>query len=256
MLDNYLQASATAPALNADKDLHLLIFIGKLELQKTGDGYTSELAQFYGSASPEQRKTLKEARELMKRGRASYAQAKPLEAITHFERAKSLFQEARDPWESQYAGLWIGYSLLNAAETHRSLKVLEDLLASFERQNYNWLVMRARHILSGAQYNLGKYSRAIELNLSALRLASEMGDALGAFNVLSILIEQYRYIGNYDEALKCIRMSLPLLADLTNRVTNGPRYFPYNRPPKTSIRTCCMIDCSAVRLINNPKSLE
>ena len=44
--------------------------------------------------------------------------------------------------------------------------------------------------------------------------------------------------------------------DLTNRVTNGPRYFPYNRPPKTSIRTCCMIDCSAVRLINNPKSLE
>ncbi len=147
----------------------------------------------------------------MKEGRRCYAGARPLDAIVAFDKAKRLFMGLGDRWETQYADLWIGYGYMNASDTERSLKILEPLVSSFQQQRFKWLSMRALYLLSGAEYDLSDYSKAIEHNHQALSLAEEMGDAIGIFNTLHVLIEQYRYIGNYGQSLVYIRRSLPLI---------------------------------------------
>jgi CHAT domain-containing protein/lipopolysaccharide biosynthesis regulator YciM len=211
LLDEYLQTSSQGETHHAADDFEALTFVGKLEFEKTGDVYTSELTRFYSMASPKQRETLTKARELMKEGRRCYAGAKPLEAIVAFDKAKRLFMGLGDSWETQYADLWIGYGYMNASDTERSLKILEPLVSSFQQQKFKWLFMRALYLLSGAEYDLSNYSKAIEHNHRALALAEEMGDAIGTFNTLHVLIEQYRYIGNYSQSLACIQRSLPLI---------------------------------------------
>ena len=71
--------------------------------------------------------------------------------------------------------------------------------------------MRTLHILSGAEYNLSEYSRALAHNRQSLTLAEEMGDTIGTFSTLSILGEQYRNIGNYAKALDCVQRSLAII---------------------------------------------
>ncbi|MGH9969810.1 MAG: CHAT domain-containing protein [Pyrinomonadaceae bacterium] len=210
LLDQYLRTSVNGKSHDAESALEALAFVGKLEL-RTGDVYTSELTRFYRFSSPTQREILTRARELVKMGQQSFARASPLEAIEIFNEAKRLFERSGNHWETQYADLWIGYCYLNSSNTKRSITVLQRLASSFERQDYKWLHMRALHLLSGAEYNFSEYSRAINHNQLSLALAEEMGDAIGAFNALSILIEQYRYIGNYGSSLACIQRSLSIL---------------------------------------------
>lgn len=211
LLDEYLKAAVKGEAHHAEDEFAALNFVGRLEFDKTGDVYTAELTRFYSLASPKQREILAEARELMREGRRRYAGARPLEAIVAFEQAKSLFMKLHDRWETQYADLWIGYCYMNASHTERSLKILAPLVSSFQRQNFKWLFMRALYLLSGAEYDLSEYSKAIEHNHRALAAAEEMGDTIGMFNTLHVLIEQYRYIGNFAQSLVCIRRSLPLI---------------------------------------------
>ncbi len=208
LLDEYLQASTNDENNDANSRLQALAFMGQLELKKTGDVYTSELSRFYSRSSPGQRAILSQARELMKLGQGYYARAKPLDAIVVFNKSEELFTGIGDSWEAQYAELWIGYCYINASDTQRSVTILEPLASYFDRHNHKWLFMRALHLLSGAEYDLSEYSKALNHNHRSLALAEQMGDAIGAFNTLSILIEQYRYIGNYEQALACVQGSL------------------------------------------------
>ena len=211
LLDQYLAAASNGETHNAQTKLDALAFVGKLESQRTGDLYTSELARFYSSSSSRQRHALKQARRFMKMGRDYYSQSKPLNAIEVFKQAKQLFAEFGDRWESQYADLWIGYCHLNSSNTEQSVAVLKPLATLFEQQKHKWHLMRTLHVLSGAEYNLSEYSRALAHNHRSLSLAEEMGDAIGTFNTLSILGEQYRNIGNYTKALDCVQRSLFIL---------------------------------------------
>lgn len=211
LVDQYLTAASNGESQNAKSKLDALAFVGKVESQTTGDLYTSELAKFYSSSSPRQRDGLRQARQFMKMGQDYYSQSKPLNAIEVFNQAKQLFAEFGDRWESQYADLWIGYCHLNSSNSERSMAVLKPLATLFEKQKHKWHLMRTLHILSGAEYNLSEYSRALANNRRSLSLAEEMGDAIGTFNTLSILGEQYRNIGNYAKALDCVQRSLAII---------------------------------------------
>lgn len=211
LLDEYLQVATNGEEHTAKSKLKALAFVGQLELDKTGDVYSAELSRFYSLTSPSQREILTEGRELMKRGQGYYAQGKPLDAIDVFKKSQLLFEGIGNGWEAQYAELWIGYSYLNASETQRSVTIFKKLATSFERRNHKWLFMRALHLLSAAEYNLTEYSQAIDHNRRSLALAEQMGDAIGALNTLTILIEQYRHIGNYSQSLNCVQQSLAFI---------------------------------------------
>ncbi|HKP37845.1 MAG TPA: CHAT domain-containing protein [Pyrinomonadaceae bacterium] len=224
LLDEYLEA-ANGNNPDAGSKFEALAFAGQLELENTGDVYTSQLARFYKAASPEQRKTLNEARELIKQGQAKHTQGQSLPAVEIFTRAQELFAKVGDSAEAQFAQFWIGYCYLNGFDTQRSVATFTKLVSAFERQNYKWLLMRTLHLLSGAKYNLAEYSRGIDYNRRALALAEKMGDTIGAFNALAILIEQYRYLGNFRQAMASIERSLPLIESCALNQVQVAQYY-------------------------------
>jgi CHAT domain-containing protein/Flp pilus assembly protein TadD len=211
LIDKYLQTSGAGDENEAQKLLQALMFSGEIEFKNTGDVYTSELAQFYASTAANQRAVLIEARRLMALGQSYHNQSKPADALPLFEQANQMFRQVGDPWEADVAELWIGYSHLNMANTEKSIGIFSQLSKHFESKKYRWLHMRALHLLSGAEYNFSEYSKAIDHNQRSRAIAEEIGDSRAAFNALSILVEQYRYIGNYDQALDCVQRSLALL---------------------------------------------
>jgi CHAT domain-containing protein len=211
LLDKYLQTSAAGDENEAQKLLQALMFSGEVEFTNTGDVYTSELAQFYASTSARQRAVLIDARRLMALGQSYHGQSKPADALPLFEQSNQLFRQVGDLWEASVAELWIGYCHLNVANTEKSIGIFSRLSTHFESKKYRWLHMRALHLLSGAEYNFSEYSKAIDHNQRSLAIAEVIGDSRAAFNALSILIEQYRYIGNYAQALDCIQRSLALI---------------------------------------------
>ncbi len=211
LLNDYLQTSAAGDKEQAQKVLQTLIYAGQLELDQTRDVYTSQLARYYANTTSQQRAVLTNARQLMTIAQGYHSQSKPGEALPLFEKSREMFAGVGDQWEANLAELWIGYCHLNTANTEQSISILGRLASQFERQDYKWLHMRALHLLSGAEYNLGEYSKAIDHNRRSLTIAQQIDDSRGAFNTLSILVEQYRYIGNYEQALECIHRGLSLL---------------------------------------------
>jgi CHAT domain-containing protein len=224
LLDEYLRLS-DGDVEHSKKLLKSLEFLGQLESTETQDIYTSELAKFYARTSTSQRATLNSARELMSQAQSYHSHSKPLDALSLFEKAREMFARAGDSWEANLADLWIGYCHLNASNTKRSIQILNELALRFERQHYKWLQMRALHLLSGAEYNLSEYSRAIDHNRQSLAIAEQIDDTRGVFNTLSILIEQYRNIGNHEQSLYCIQRSLPLLDSFGLRTEQVAQYF-------------------------------
>ena len=211
LLDQYLSLSANGEENKAQEILRAVMFVGEVELKETQDLYTSELAKLYASTSPRQREVLRNARELMALGQRHHGESKPAEALAEFEKSKKLFREVGNVLEADVAEMWIGFCHLNAANTERSIEILSRLVAEFNEKKYRWLHMRALHLLSGAEYNFSEYSRAIDHNRRVFSIAEEIGDLRAAFNAISILIEQYRHIGNFQQALDCIQRSLALI---------------------------------------------
>jgi len=210
LLDAYLQSASSNPP-DAMVKFDAFQFQARVELKKTGDAYTTTLARFYEALPPKKSRTLVQARDLIKQGQAAYAHGQPRSGIDLFTRAKTLFMERGDLAEADFAEFSTGICYMNAFDTSRSVAIFEKLASSFERQKYKWLFMRALHLLSGATYNLAQYSKAIDYNRRSLALAEEMGDTIGTFNALTTLIEQYRYIGNFEQALGCVQRNLSLI---------------------------------------------
>ena len=225
LLDGFLEASAKENASDVRTLQQALAFLGEIESKQLNDPYTSELVRYYAKTSITQRATLMSARQLLATGQNYHGQSKPAEALPVFKQAQDLFAKAGDSWEVDFAQLWIGYCHLNAGDTAQSISILAQLAQRFEQRHYRWLQMRALHLLSGAEYNLSEYSRAIAHNLQSLAIAKDLNDSRGAFNTLSILVEQYRYIGNYEQALHCIQEGLKLVDSCDLNAEQLGQYF-------------------------------
>jgi CHAT domain-containing protein len=211
LVDKYLEASFAGRTGDAIKNLQALSYVGELESKRAGDAYISGLAEFYKSSSQGRLERVTQARQLTKLGRQSFIEGKFPEANDTFNKSKQGFVASGDRWEAEYVEHWIGYCYLQSSLTQQSQAILNGLVPRLERENHKWLLMRTLHLLSGAEYNLGIYSRAIDHNLRSLALAEEIGNAIGAFNASSILAEQYRYIDNGRKSLGCIEASLSSL---------------------------------------------
>lgn len=211
LLDKHLETSVREESGAASHDLMALAYLGELEAEKAGDLYTLRLIVFYRALSPNQMKLLAEARRLMKSGYESYSRPAPSEARGFFTKANQIFDELHDECESLYAKHWIGFCYRDAGQTEQSLAIFDPLVQICQEKNYKWLLMRSMLLLSSTQYSLNEYSKAIDWARRSLDLARQIGDTIGTFNALSVLVEEYRYINNRGQSLRCVQESLSVI---------------------------------------------
>lgn len=211
LLDAYLEAATKGDRESATGKLQALSYMGELEAQRSGDLFTSRLADFYTSTSATRLSRLAQARSQMISGRQYYFQAEPLKAVDAFGKIDHLLDGFGDDAETLYTRYWLGCSYLEQGNMRQGIALLEQLAQSFDSQNFKWLLMRTLQSLSGAQYGIDQYSKGIDYCRRALALAENIGDTVGVFNTASMLTWEYCYIANYRRSLSCGVRSLAIM---------------------------------------------
>ena len=137
LVDEFL---AENPKRNPTDILQALNYLGQLELRKTGDAFTSDLARVYSSATPETKALLVEARQQMVKG-FSLSRVSELSAATElFQSARTVFEKSGDLPELLLADTAIAHAAVVQPDLERGRKVLSRIIPMCEAQNYKWML--------------------------------------------------------------------------------------------------------------------
>lgn len=224
LLDDYLAATVQNNSEDARQAMHRFSSVGKLQFHKTGDRFFFDLAQFYDSATPEQRDLVLKAREFMKKGYEGWGQIDFDEDLRLFDNARELFEQARDDPEAFVAEYWISYCHYNKQRTDQSWQVLEPVLSASENRHYLWFQVRALWLQSALETKASEPSKAVASSLRAVKIATQINDSVGLLNVMCSLMDSYRFLSSYAESLTWVQRGLPLLSSSRDPI-QAVRYF-------------------------------
>lgn len=208
LIDEHLELASNDQQSGAADRLRMLAYVGELKAHKTRDRYVADLVRFYGFTSSHQRAALVKARKLVKFGQEQIARSEFMQAAQSYLEVKQTFDRVGNECESSVAAYWLGICYLQLNDKERGAAILGELARACEDRNYKWIAVRSLNGLASYQFTFNEYSHSITSSSRSLRLAEEARDTYGLLSALSFLIEAYRYIGNYDQALAYIERSL------------------------------------------------
>ena len=199
--------------------------VAAMYVERADDRFYADVYESYRSASSQQSSAVKQARELMKASHAVWPKAS--ESLRLFSEAKDLFEKAGDVPDVMLAQYWISFSLFTQTRLADGLKLLEPLITESLQRKYYWLTTRCLYLRSSFEYGLNQHSKAIASAREGVKLAEKTGDAVGLLNLLSALVEYYRYIGNYDKSFAQIERGLPIVNSLPLDPIQSSRHYSF-----------------------------
>ena len=193
----------------AEKQNYLaaLEYAGNLEKQKSADPFFFEITKFYATLPAEKQTKLIEAHGFLQKG-YDCLQNNCKNALDDFTRARAIFIEAGDDREARFTDYWIGYCIFGQNKIKESINILDELAEFCQARNYKWLAAQAFSWQANNIGSLKEYSKAIEYNQKALRLAEETSDAYLNQKSLSQLSDLYRRTANYGQAINFASQTL------------------------------------------------
>jgi CHAT domain-containing protein len=207
LANRYLTACLTAPS-GAQDLLNAMRFAARLEKERTGDLFFTELTEFYSAEARKNAALLKQAQEALWQGYQFCLQGRYANASQPFDNAQTLFLKAGDAWESMLVEYWRAYCLFYRGELTSSSGLLTALAEDCRSRHYAWLESQARSWLANNSILLGEYSQGIAQDKQALRLAAA-GDLYLTQKASSQVADDYKVLGRLREALKLNQQSLP-----------------------------------------------
>ncbi len=210
LLDSYLDLETKGESGSASSKLQALTYVGKLEFQRAGDTYTSDLARFYGRSNPRQRRALAHAREQMREGYRLFLRSEVKDALSYYAQAKQTFDESGDECEAIFAEYRMGHCYLLQPDLKKSEAIFERLRPACERSSYKWLLNQSLYRTASIRLTYNDYSESIVYARRALKQSEQMQDTTGMLNMLVLLADQYRSLKDGRESLRFLRRALAL----------------------------------------------
>lgn len=208
LIDGYLDLAGKDQHEESLKKLDVLFYAAKLEQKNAGDLFVLDVARFLKSASPRQRNSLGEARQLLKLGRQGLLDSKLDLAAENLNHAKSIFDDIGDKAEALYVEYPIGHSHLLQAKSNLGLVAFDRVVRESEARHYRWLEAQALNATANAQIGLTNHSAALEASQRSLELSKEIGDTTGVIKTTNQLAQEYFRLGNYPKSLEFHEQSL------------------------------------------------
>lgn len=203
-----LSASLSKNADEARKLSNALRYAGKLELEKAGDPYVSEIAAFYSRASIEQQKLLNEAHVLL---RSSYAECRKSNCdYAQFDESRKLFLRAGDVWEAKICEYWMAYCL-SPKDIPESTKLLTSVAKFAKEKHYYWLQVQALSWIADNHTRQREFSKSLENYDNALSIATRINDVYSQQKILSQAGNDYMLLGQSERALQYDWRALQLI---------------------------------------------
>jgi CHAT domain-containing protein len=201
LIDDFLRLETT------DKQ-QMLSYAGKVEQQSVQDRFSADLAAVFNSSTPSQRKTLGQARGLMKSAVQFYDRSEYGKAIELFSQARELFAKTSDEPEKLFAEAWIGYCHLRLQHPEISITTFEHLSTVFEAKSYRSLFAQSLMALADALTANDEYSRVLDRARQSLAVSEQIQDQANAIRCLQSETIVQNILGNYSDALAAIFRAL------------------------------------------------
>lgn len=212
LLDRYIEMDANGHVDEARKNLQALSYAGTLELKRANDRFISDLIQFYQSATPSQRASLAEARNLMSRGHKNLQTFKPEEAVEYYIKAQLIFDRMGNDGESVYSKYPMGQAYLLMHRSELSLSIFQSAARDSEAHQYKWLLAQTLNSLANVETGLNDYSTALDHSTRSWEIFEQIGDVGGLMKTADQLSNIYTRLGNYHKAIEYQQRGLALIS--------------------------------------------
>lgn len=210
LIDDYLSLATSGGVEQSADKLRQVSFAGKVEKERVGDRYTSDLARFYGGTSPHQWKLIAAARSLMKAGHQLYGKAEFDQASSNYSRARELFVQAGDQCEGLLAESWVGYSYVRIPKPAQSIQIFERLSRDFEAKNYTYLLAQSFPALADAESSRNEFSKTLDYGYRGLKLSQEIEDRETGIRCLGQIVSMHLALGDYKQSLEALTQAVNL----------------------------------------------
>lgn len=199
LVKQFLENDQKSRKEEASEILSAFLYLGELEKRKTGDDYFLDLARFYSSATPGQKRNLLSAHFKLDESYKLILSEKFSEALENLEASRKLFTEA-DSNEKHIVNYQIAYCLSQQSKTDESNQILYEALAQSDENNF-WLNALFYGWLGSNYSGLGDFSQAIAYDKKSLETAQKISDTYNSLRALNQLANEYRRIGKRSEML-------------------------------------------------------
>jgi len=206
----FVDAKSASDEAKAKEFLEALVYVGKLEEEKSGDLYWKNLAGFYSAVSNEKFLLLKQAHESVKTGYELRSIQEYEKSFDKFLSAKKTFLALGNIVEEKLCDYWVAYNLFQQNRLLDSNIIFENLATIGKTNQYKWLSTQALIRLAYAKGSENDHSKAIEYSKSALDYIKDTNDIYNQNRALTIIANKYKDLGQYETSLNFSERSLKI----------------------------------------------
>lgn len=208
LIDGFLSVKPGGPQLDPSSSLAALIYVAKLESERTGDRFTSDLVNYYQRAGPTQKPILTSARYHMQTAYASFQKSQFQEAINEYNRARSDYQQAKDNAGMIFVDYRLAHCYVLWPNPQQARSAFGQLRAICEKKEYLWLIAQCLYGLAYASSDENEYTQALQYSTEALAKLEQFGDSNGTLKCLTQLADYNDAINQVPAALGFLSRSL------------------------------------------------
>jgi CHAT domain-containing protein len=213
LLDFQLGLSPPDSSIEPGAILPALSYLAQLEINNTGNRYTSDLLKHYERVTPEQQPLLKEARGHMKAGYALFTKSMFAEAVGEYIKAKMAYERAGDATEKVFVEYRLAHCYVFLPDLKKARAAFERLSAVCETNGYQWLLAHCLYGLAHVSVDSNEYSRAVDYSSRALATFERTDDLNGVLRCLVQLADVHQHLNRIARSLGYLHRGLVLTGD-------------------------------------------
>lgn len=209
LLDALLGVEPFGEALDSRATLAALQYVAKLEFERAGDRFTSDVVSNYSRAGPHSI-SLATARRHMRMAYSSFEKNRFPEAINEYNKAKSIYEQAHDSAGTIFVEYRLAHCYVLLPDTERARTAFSRLLTITETNQYRWLIAQSLYGLANANADSSAYSKALDYSALALTKFQQIGDPSGVVKCLTQLADFNQALNRIPPALGHLSRALSL----------------------------------------------
>jgi len=210
LLDSLVGVEPFSDAGDTRGTLAALQYLAKLESERSGDRFTSDLVSHYSRAGPELTSLLAAARHHMRLAYSSFRKSKFSEAIDEYSKAKLKYEQAQDNAGKLFVEYRLAHCYVLLPDSQRAQAAFSRLLTICEENQYRWLIAQCLYGLANASVDQSEYSRALDYSTQALQTFEQLGDLNGVRKSLTQLADLNQALNRIAPALGYLSRALVL----------------------------------------------
>jgi CHAT domain-containing protein len=210
LLDSLLGVERSDEAFDSGAALAALQYVAKLENDRAGDRFTSDLVSYYSRAGPRLTSLIANARQHMRTAYSSFQKNRFPEAIDEYTKAKAIYEEADDTAGTSFVEYRLAHCYVLLPNTQLARAAFSRLLTISVSNQYRWLIAQSLYGLANANADSSEYSKALDYSAQALAKFQEFGDPNGVVKCLTQLADFNQAINRIPPALGHLNRALSL----------------------------------------------